>query len=146
MRYMLRVHVSLVELPEEPPAEEHAPGSDPMEGAMKSIGTMAARIFQPGAIAMPIAEPGGLDWSSDDAGRGEVSIPPAKAMASKAFLRVGFLVCSNKVNRRSVAFAVSWTHWLPSMAFPWCSGRTFACSVKELKCQVSTSDVNFTNC
>lgn len=62
MRYMLRVHVSLVELPEEPPAEEHTPGSDPMEGAMKSIGTMAARIFQPGAIAMPMAEPGGLDW------------------------------------------------------------------------------------
>lgn len=70
MRYMLRVHISLVELPEPPafetdPSESPKSGEEALEGAMHSLGKMATSLLTPGGAPMmfaPAVEPGGLDY------------------------------------------------------------------------------------
>lgn len=64
MRYMLRVHIQLIEIPE-PPEEPHEspfPRSDTVEGTVSSIAATAQRLLSGQMLMMPSVEPGGFDF------------------------------------------------------------------------------------
>ena len=65
MRYMLRIHVCMMEIPEPDFPPDDTPPKDAteaVEGAVHAMAKTAQRLFSAPGMMMPAMEPGGLDF------------------------------------------------------------------------------------